>query len=116
MVAPSSLLQTVVSLALVLGLILACAWVFRRFQRPLGAVHAPMQLRGQLMVGPRERVVLIEVGEQWIVAGVAAGSVRPLAVMPRGDIPSPESTARATPQAGVPNFAALLERMGRKSS
>ncbi|WP_189616416.1 flagellar biosynthetic protein FliO [Pigmentiphaga litoralis] len=117
---PSSLLQTVLALALVLALILACAWCFRRLQRPMGAFQAPMQLRGQLMVGPRERVVLIEVGDQWIVAGVAAGSVRPLAVMPRGDIATPANGPGAGAGAGagapVPNFAALLDRMRKKSS
>jgi len=116
---PSSLLQTVLALALVLALILACAWCFRRLQRPMGAFQAPMQLRGQLMVGPRERVVLIEVGDQWIVAGVAAGSVQPLAVMPRGEIAAPPATGAgfgAGNGAAVPNFAALLDRMRKKSS
>ncbi|NYE26854.1 flagellar biosynthetic protein FliO [Pigmentiphaga litoralis] len=116
---PSSLLQTVLALALVLALILACAWCFRRLQRPMGAFQAPMQLRGQLMVGPRERVVLIEVGDQWIVAGVAAGSVQPLAVMPRGEIATPPATGAgfgAGNGAAVPNFAALLDRMRKKSS
>ncbi len=64
------------------------------------------------MVGPRERVVLLEVGDQWIVAGVASGSVRPLAVMPRQEVTSTNDGAASST---VPNFGALLERLGKKN-
>jgi len=110
-VTSASLLQTVLALGFVLLLIVAVAWAFRRMQRPGGA-WSPLQIRGQLMVGPRERVVLIEVGDQWIVAGVASGSVQPLAVMPRQDVDD-NSEARAA--GAVPNFGALLERLSRKT-
>lgn len=106
MASSASLLQTVLALGFVLLLILATAWAFRRLQRPLGGAAALLQIRSQVMVGTRERVVLIEVGDQWIVAGVAAGSVQALAVLPRQEVagPAPAGTA------GAPNFAALLER------
>ncbi|MDX3904148.1 MAG: flagellar biosynthetic protein FliO [Pigmentiphaga sp.] len=106
----ASLLQTVFALGAVLALILACGWVLRRVQRPQAPGLQPLRLRGQLMVGPRERVVLVEIADQWIVAGVSAGHVRPLAVLPRPDEPpAPE----AAPAPG-PDFHALLARFRKQ--
>lgn len=101
-----SILQTVIALAAVLALILGCAWLMRRVQRPGGAGGALIQVRGQIMVGPRERVVLIEVGDQWIVTGVAQGNVRSLAVMPR-----PEDAPPAPDPVHVADFRTLLARL-----
>ncbi|MBX6317753.1 flagellar biosynthetic protein FliO [Pigmentiphaga sp.] len=106
-----SALQTLLALVAVLGLILACAWLLRRLQRPHAGAAAHLKLRGQLMVGPRERVVLIEVGDQWIVAGVSSGHVRPLAVLPRADEAAPPAPSAAPPS--VPDFRALLARFGK---
>lgn len=109
MMSTGSTLQPLLALIAVLALILACAWLLRRVQRPQAGGAAPLRLRGQLAVGPRERVVLIEVADQWIVAGVSAGNVRPLAVLPRpGDVPA-EDAAPAPP----PDFRTLLARFGQ---
>jgi len=35
-----------------------------------------------VMVGQRERVVVVEIGGQWLVLGVAAGQVRALHTLP----------------------------------
>lgn len=111
MITPGSTLQTVLALAAVLALIMACAWLLRRVQRPQAGGANPLRLRGQLMVGPRERVVLVEVAGQWIVAGVSAGSVRPLAVLPRPDDAPPAESAAAAP---LPDFRTLLARFGKQ--
>jgi flagellar protein FliO/FliZ len=39
-------------------------------------------------VGGRERVLIVEAGDQWIVLGVAPGRVNALATMPRQETPS----------------------------
>jgi flagellar protein FliO/FliZ len=49
--------------------------------------------------------VLVEVAEQWLVIGVAPGSVSAIASLPKGTLP-------ATPT-GPPAFASLLARMRR---
>ncbi|MEK7947845.1 flagellar biosynthetic protein FliO [Pigmentiphaga sp. YJ18] len=111
MIAPGSTLQTVLALIAVLALIMACAWLLRRVQRPQAGSGHPLRLRGQLMVGPRERVVLIEIADQWIVAGVSAGNVRPLAVLPRPGDAAPAESAAAAP---LPDFRTLLARLGKQ--
>lgn len=101
-----SIIQTVFALVAVLALIMGCAWLMRRVQRPGGPGGTLLRVRSQIMVGPRERVVLLEVGDQWIVTGVAQGNVRPLAVMPR-----PEDVPPAPDPVDVADFRTLLARL-----
>ncbi|MES2534906.1 MAG: flagellar biosynthetic protein FliO [Pseudomonadota bacterium] len=99
-----SLLQVVLGLAVVLGLMAAAAWALKRFgvARPAGG--ATVRIVGGVSVGNRERVMVVEVGEQWIVVGVAAGRVSALSTMPR--------QAHAPEAASVPrdHFAARFKR------
>ena len=102
----SSLIQMLVSLALVLALIAGTAWFLRRLQNGRMGQQGPLRLRGQLMVGPRERVIVIEVEGQWIVAGVTSSEVTPLLVMP-----APEDAGDpSTPAPPGIDFSSLLRR------
>jgi len=96
--------QMLLGLAAVIGLVLALAWVARR----LGVANqtqSPLLRRiAALSVGTRERVMILEAGEQWLVLGVTAQSIQTLHVMPKGVVP--ESPAQTL--AG--GFAALLQK------
>ncbi|MDW8467973.1 MAG: flagellar biosynthetic protein FliO [Burkholderiales bacterium] len=79
----SAFLQALAALALVLAAIGAAAWLARRLQGMGAAARgAPLALRGALAVGPRERVVLVEVEGVRLVLGVAPGRVSALATLP----------------------------------
>jgi flagellar protein FliO/FliZ len=81
--ATGSLLQTILALVLVLGLLLGLAWFMKRFgPRSMGA-SANVKLVGALNIGGRERIMVVEVGNQWIVVGASPGRVNALATMPR---------------------------------
>ncbi|MGI9259185.1 MAG: flagellar biosynthetic protein FliO [Gammaproteobacteria bacterium] len=73
----SEISGVVVSLVLVVGVILACAWVVRR--SPLGAVtrkNGPLAIKATLPLGPKERLVLVEaVGKELLVAVSPSGIV-----------------------------------------
>ena len=84
--APSTggLLQTILALVLVLGLLLGLAWFLKRFgPRGLMGGGANVKLVGALNIGGRERIMVVEVGDQWIVVGASPGRVNALATMPR---------------------------------
>jgi flagellar protein FliO/FliZ len=81
------LLQTTLGLALVVAVILALAWMARRV-RSVGHPAALIKIVAAQTLGPRERVVLIEIGEQWLLLGVAPGAVRTLHTLPKGTVPS----------------------------
>jgi flagellar protein FliO/FliZ len=82
-------LQTLAGLAVVLALIAAGAWLVRRLQRLAPEQDSPLALRGALAVGPRERVVVVEVEGTWLVLGVAPGEVRALHALPKRPVPEP---------------------------
>ncbi len=99
----ASLLQVLLSLALVLALIVGAAWLTRRLGG--GALGASRHLRvvGGVMVGQKERVVIVEQGGQWLVLGVTAGSVTLLDKQAKPD-DAPEA-----PQAALPeSFSRIL--------
>lgn len=74
-VAAADTLNVVLALLLVVGLIVALAWLLRRSGlAPLGAGGAARVL-ASLPLGGRERAALIEVGGQQLLLGVAAGQV-----------------------------------------
>jgi flagellar protein FliO/FliZ len=83
------LLRATLGLAVVLALIFAVGWVMKRLSPARGGTSGPLRVVGSQALGTRERVVLLEVGEQWLVVGVAPGSVRGLATLPRGELPPP---------------------------
>ncbi len=77
------LLQVVLALLLVLGAIGLFAWLMRRFVPGQGAAGGVLKVVGGVMVGPRERLVVVEVGDTWLLVGVAASSVSLVHSMPR---------------------------------
>lgn len=78
------MLQFAFGLALVLGLIVAAGWFMKRFQIGPQASGLVKVVAGAA-VGQRERVVVVEVGDTWMVLGVAPGRVNALTTMPRGE-------------------------------
>lgn len=77
----SSLLQLTLGMLVVLGLILGIAWILKRSGRFQIAAGGGLKILGGLSMGTRERVVLIQVGEQQLLLGVAPGSVKTLHVL-----------------------------------
>jgi flagellar protein FliO/FliZ len=110
-VSTGSVVQVIFSLLLVLAAVLAVAWLLRRLQLPQqGGVNALKVVSG-VAVGQRERVVLVEVNDTWLVVGVAPGQVNALHTMPKGAVP-----ASATQGAGMPqrSFQSWLKQQMEK--
>ena len=89
-----SLLQTSLALIFVIALMLGLAWLTKRINpRGLGGAGSNVKLVGSLSVGTRERILVVEVGEQWIVVGASPGRMNALATMPRQESSEPLQTA-----------------------
>jgi len=97
-----SLLQVFIGLVAVLLLIAATAWVAKRLGVTRGGSSSLLHVISSTSVGTRERVVVIEIGESWLVVGVAPGSVNALMTLPKG-----EAQPIATPAINA-SFAALM--------
>lgn len=76
-----NLLQVLLGLIVVLALLALLAWVLRRFNAGKVMGNTDIRIVGGVNVGTRERVVVVEVADQWIVVGVAPGRVNALATM-----------------------------------
>ena len=44
-----------------------------------------MKVIGGVALGPRERIVLLEVAEEWLVIGIVPGQIRTLHRLPKGN-------------------------------
>ena len=108
-VSVGSVAQLALSLAAIVAFILAVSWVLKRLR--LGTVRGRGEIAviDQLCLGPRERIVLLRVGEAQVLIGVGAGGVvglTPLAA-PIAIKSPPEPTAFAD------RLSEFMKRPGR---
>lgn len=88
-VSTGTMLQTGLGLLFVFGLLFLATYLLRRFGSSRGFGRAgPLRIAGGLMIGARERIVLLEVGDVWLVVGITPGEIRTLHTMQKGEIPS----------------------------
>lgn len=95
------LTQLVFGLLLVLGLIFFLAWLLRRVQQagPAGKGQV-IELIGSRALGPRDRLMLVQVGNEQILLGLSPGSITALHVLKEPvQVPSTEKTTLNLPSA-----------------
>ncbi|WP_346806042.1 flagellar biosynthetic protein FliO [Enterobacter chuandaensis] len=105
--ATGSVLMTVTgALALIILLMVVMAWAARRsgLARRLNDAQGNMTLVASQSLGPRERLVLVDVGEQRLVLGVTASQITCLATQSRPEDAPQTSTPAAT-------FPLMLEKL-----
>jgi len=77
----TGLIQVTLGLFVVLLIIAAAAWFTRRFGYFQSTVGGNMRIIGGLHLGTRERLVVVQVGEEQLLLGVAPGRVSTLHVL-----------------------------------
>jgi flagellar protein FliO/FliZ len=87
-VSSGSVLQVILSLLLVLAAVVLVGWLLKRINLPQQGAGNALKVISGIAVGQRERVVLVEVNDTWLVIGVAPGQVNALHTMPKGALPS----------------------------
>lgn len=80
-VSTSALLETLLGLFIVLACIAFLAWLLRRTGRFQTTANGEMKIITSLALGPRERAVLLQVGEQQILLGVTSQNVQTLHIL-----------------------------------
>ncbi|MBF8721969.1 flagellar biosynthetic protein FliO [Pseudomonas guariconensis] len=102
------LAQMVFGLLLVVGLIFFLAWLLRRMQGATPRGTQVIDIVGSRAIGPRDRLLLVQVGKEQILIGHTPGSIEALHVLAE-PVEVPASARPATPE-----FAQrLLELMGK---
>ena len=88
-----SVLQVILSLLLVLAAVVVVGWILKRINLPQQGAGNALKVISGVAVGQRERIVLVEVNDTWLVVGVAPGQVNALHTMPKGALPSASNSA-----------------------
>lgn len=76
-----SLLKVVGGLLLVVLAILGSAWLYRRYGNLAPISNDALKVIGGVSMGQKERVVLMQVGEEQILLGVSPGRIQRLHVL-----------------------------------
>ena len=77
------LLQGLFALLLVLAALMGFFWLLRRFSPGQSSAQGVVKVVGGVMLGTRERLVVVEVGDTWLLLGVGGGQVNTLHTLPR---------------------------------
>jgi flagellar protein FliO/FliZ len=104
----SSLGEMTLALLVVLAAIFALAWLMRQLRGAGGRVGTAINIIANVPLGQKERAVLLKVGGNQILLGVAPGRVNTLYVLPE-----PLEVARPSDPAAperTPSFRSLLLR------
>ena len=110
----ANLANTALGLLLVLAIMLALAWVVRRFMQVPGVGKGAVRILGGVSLGARERAVLLSVDKRRILIGVAPGQVRTLADLGVDDtLDEPEAGTAPGP---APFARQLGQLLGRRPS
>ena len=75
------LLQLIIGLIVVVICILVLAWIAKRVNGLQSSTDGMLKILGGISMGSRERVVLLQVGEQQLLLGVSPGRINTLHVL-----------------------------------
>ncbi|KAA0996408.1 flagellar biosynthetic protein FliO [Pseudomonas sp. ANT_J12] len=103
------LTQLVFGLLFVLALIFFLAWLLRRVQQagPAGKAQV-IDIIGSRALGPRDRLMLVQVGNEQILLGLSPGTITALHVL-KEPVHVPSASEKTTPE-----FAQrLMELLGK---
>lgn len=96
--------RILIGMLVVLVVMGALAWCAKRMMPSVGGQAGVIKMVGGLSVSPRERVMVLEIGNKWVVVGVSSGQMTALSEMPAPNamadaITKTESTATASAEA-----------------
>lgn len=106
-VSSGSIVQIIFSLLLVLAAIVLVAWLFKRMNIAQQGAGNLLKVIGSAAIGQRERIVLVEVDDTWLVVGVGPGQIRTLHTLQKSENPDFASQLSET-QPAENKFSKLL--------
>ena len=101
------LAQLLLGLLLVIGVIFLLAWLMRRVQQIVPRGGQVISILATQALGPRDRLVLVQVGSEQVLLGLSPGNITALHVLA-------EPVQVADPQPASGEFAKrLMEVLGK---
>lgn len=107
-VSGATYVQAMLALLLIVGLLFGTAWLARKVSGGKSFGQGNLKVLGGVALGPRERLVLVEAGDTWLVIGMVPGQIRTLHRMPKGADPVADPMSATD---GEAPFAQWLKRV-----
>ena len=107
-VSSGSIVQIIFSLLLVLAAIMLVAWLLKRMNVAQQGSGNLLKVLGGVAVGQRERIVLVEVKDTWLVVGVGPGQIRTLHTLQKPDGIGQDAVAASQSANKPKSFSAVL--------
>lgn len=112
-ISTESTVQMIGALLLVLAVIVGGTWLLKRFSLIPAAASGVVKVVAAAGVGQRERVVVVEIDQTWLVLGVAPGRVNKLHTMTKPGSGAPGTKPDHPP---VETFATQLNQSMEKEN
>ncbi|SDW17363.1 flagellar biosynthetic protein FliO [Nitrosomonas oligotropha] len=112
-ISTESTVQMIGALLLVLAVIVGGTWLLKRFSLIPAAASGVVKVVAAAGVGQRERVVVVEIDQTWLVLGVAPGRVNKLHTMTKPGSDAPGTKPDHHP---VETFATQLNQSMEKEN
>ncbi len=109
-VSSGNMVQITLSLLLVIAAIVLVAWLLKRMNIAQQGAGTHLKIISGVAIGQRERIVVIEVEDTWLVVGVGPGQIRTLHTLQK---PAGEETTQPSTPPSIP-FSAWLKRVIEK--
>lgn len=88
-VSSAAMLQMLLALALIIGILFFAAYLLRKLNGGQRFGNSgPLRIVGGLMISARERIILVEIGETWLVVGMVPGQIKTLHTLAKGELPA----------------------------
>lgn len=111
--ASGSFFKMLVGLAIVLLVLAGISWLMKKYMPGVNHQQSVIRVVGGTSLGTRERVVVLEVADRWIVVGVGGGQMTALANLEAGQATTPTAEDQ---QPATQHFAKWLKASTAKFS
>lgn len=105
-----AMLETMLGLLLVLGCIALLAWLLKRTGRFQTSANGELKIIAGIALGPRERAVLLQVGEQQLLVGVTSQQIQTLHILEQ---PIVTTTAKDSTAKFADKFQQIMQQRGK---
>ncbi len=102
----TGLLQIFLGLIAVLALMVVAAWFLKKIGPVASGNKVAVKVVGGVNLGNRERIMVVEVADQWIVVGVTAHQISTLSTLPKQE----QLNTQETVQGSENQFSTWLKR------